>query len=240
MAGIAAYFARESVPQFEKILKPMIDCYITDSLCSFDGVIINPGEEPQLYDCQDINAMGVDRYQEIKNFYSDKMKKGSLIMFGIDHTICWSGDLECNDYVCVLNHSSNKYTIGNQILTAQHLAATYYDKFKKDIKTTLEDTVQTDINMIAYDSAKNFLMSANDGHQGIQMCHAYVKGYGFMLHENMVCLRNIIHDFTDCSQDACNMWESWYGHPLEPEVVRESDLSSGNMRKIKFNPKFSY
>jgi len=241
MAGIAAFFARESVPDFKDILKPMIDAYITRGVCNFEGVIINPEDNnPETYDCQDINAMGDKRYEPIADFYDDKMKKGSLLLFGIDQGICFSGDLECLDYVIFLNHSSNKYTIGEQKITAQSLADNYYDKYKKNIKKTLESTINTDINILAYDSAKKFLMSANDGHQGLQMCHAYVKGYGFMLHENMVCLRNIIHGFTACSEDACNMWETWYGHPLEPEVVRESDLISGNMRKIKFNPRYSY
>lgn len=241
MAGIAAFFARESVPEFEKIMKPMIDAYITHTSCDFDGVIINPDKDSvNTYDCQKVQSMGDNRYEEIKNFYDDNMKRGSLLLFGIDHELCWCGDIECNDYVVVLNHSSNKFAIGNQLITAQHIANNYYDKFQKNMKKTLEDTVETDINILAYDSAKKFLMSANDGHQGLQMCHAYVKGYGFMLHENMVCLRNIIHEFTACSEDACNMWETWYGHPLESEVIRESDLISGNMRKIKFNPKYSY
>lgn len=242
MAGIAAFFARESIPDFDVIMKPMIDSYITHDTCNFDAMIVDPEnpENVQSYDCQDIRSICKNRYEEIRNFYDDKMEVGSLLMFGIDTEIAYDGDCECGDFVAVLNHSSNKYAIGDQILTAQYIAKNYNRKFHKNMKKTLEDNCETDINMLAFDSAKKFLMSANDGHQGLQMCHAYVKGYGFMLHENMVCLRNIIHTITACSEDACNMWETWYGHPLESEVIRESDLISGNMRKIKFNPKYSY
>ena len=244
MAGIAAFFARESVPDFNVIIRPMIDSYITGPKHDVDCVMYNTNTgHYHAWDQNEVESFGEDRYKEFRTIYQDTFRPESVLLFGIDlkvQQVSFDGtnDKIHSDSIFMLNHSSNKFTIGSQEETAYYLANVY--RQHRDMKRTLECQIETDINILALDTKKKFIYSANDGHQGLQMCHAYIKGIGFMLHENMVCLRNIIHDVTACSEDAVNLWETWYGHPLESEVIRETDLISGNMRKIKFNPKYSY
>lgn len=238
MNGIAAFFARESVPGFKQILEPMCNAYLDYSNSRhIDATIIKPNREVIEWD-EDHNLMTSveDNYWESFNtFYSENMKVGDLIIFGIGTCVHFDKD----NQIIITNNSSNYRTFKDRQSVIEYLNNLYI-KNQRDMKRTLEECDQCDINLLACDIKKMNLMSANDGHAGIQMCHAYIKGIGFMLHQNMVCLRNIIHDFTDCSQDAVNLWETWYGHPLEGEVIRETDLESGAMRKIKFNPKWSY
>lgn len=245
MSGIAAFFARESVPDFESIIEPMINAYLDFSINQhIDAVVVDrsdrkQGELPIVHDFdgtyKEIEEDDA-KFNSLKTFYKDYMKIGNLMFFSVGHScVRWDKDKR----LVLANNSSNKRTFYKRLDTSEYLSKLYIDN-QRDMKRTLEDCDQCDINLLACDIQKENLMSANDGHAGIQMCHAYIKGIGFMLHQNMVCLRNIIHHFTDCSQDAVNLWETWYGHPLEGEVIRETDLESGSMRKIKFNPKFSY
>jgi len=237
MNGIGAFFARESVPGFNQILKPMCNAYVSTKEEQFINAVIIKKDKKDNNVIEwdyEFNGKGEIDYSSFENFYSDNMKLGDLIIFGVNVEVLYDSD---NKFV-ITNDSSNVRTFKTSEMSLSYLQL-LYSRYR-DMKRTLEDCQECDINLLACDVKKGTLMSANDGHAGIQMCHSYIKGIGFMLHENMVCLRNIIHDFTDCSQDAVNLWETWYGHPLEQEVIRETDLESGAMRKIKFNPKWSY
>ena len=242
MNGIAAFFARESVPDFKQILQPMCNAYLDYSnKRHIDATIIKPNREVIEWD-QDHDLMNMvhdDYWENFDLFYSDNMKVGDLIIFAVGTQIGSGVQYDSQNQIVFTNNSSNIRTFEKHDPVTDYLMNLYIEN-QRDMKRTLEKCDQCDINLLACDLKKMNLMSAHDGHAGIQMCHAYIKGIGFMLHQNMVCLRNIIHHFTDCSQDAVNLWETWYGHPLEPEVIRETDLESGSMRKIKFNPKWSY
>lgn len=240
MTGIGAFFARESVPDFESIMKPMLNAYLDyNNRRHVEATIIRPNTKEVIeWDCDHNILDEIDHnnyWKDFETFYSDNMSIGDLLIFGIGCSVIYNKD---NNFV-LANNSSNIRTFKNADSVTDYLCNLYIAK-NRDMKRTLESCDQCDINLLACDVNKMNLMSANDGHAGIQMCHAYIKGIGFFLHQNMVCLRNIIHHFTDCSQDAVNLWETWYGHPLEGEVIRETDLESGSMRKIKFNPKWSY
>lgn len=237
MAGIAAYFARECVPCYTDIIRPMINAYLTYKMTqNVNAVIIKKDSNVIEWD-YDYKELARDDFDSVfKEFYNNKVDVGDLIIIGVGKEIKYDSE---NKFI-ITNDSSNCRTFNEKNESAIEYLSKLYIDCKRDMKRTLEECDQCDINLIACDVKKMNLMTANDGHCGLQMCHAYVKGVGFMLHENMVCLRNIIHDFTDCSQDAVNLWETWYGHPLEAEVIRETDLESGAMRKIKFNPKWSY
>lgn len=241
MNGIGAFFARESVPAYKDLMRYMINAYMDDKRKHhLDAIIVKKDNSDPVYifdvdgDCY--HDIETNYFEVFEKFYNDNMKIGDLIIFSFDGRIVYD---ETEKFI-LANNSSNVSCFNDWKKFADNYLYKLYIKNQRDMKRTLEDCDQCDINLIACDLKKMNLMSANDGHCGIQMCHAYIKGIGFMLHQNMVCLRNIIHSFTDCSQDAVNLWETWYGHPLEQEVIRETDLESGAMRKIKFNPKWSY
>lgn len=237
MAGIAAYFARESVPSYTDIMRPMINAYLTYKMTQNINAVVIKKDSNIIewdYDYKELDRGDFD--SAFKEFYNNNVDVGDLIIIGVGKEIKYDSE---NKFI-ISNDSSNCRTFNKNNESAIEYLSKLYIDCKRDMKRTLEECDQCDINLIACDIKKMNLMTANDGHCGLQMCHAYIKGVGFMLHENMVCLRNIIHDFTDCSQDAVNLWETWYGHPLEAEVIRETDLESGAMRKIKFNPKWSY
>lgn len=250
MCGIGAFFARESVPDFKSIMKPMCNAYLDyNNRRHIDSIIIRPVRPDDIgnknikpsiieWDCDHNIQTEIEGnyWESFEMFFSDNMKVGDLLIFGIGTEVRYFKD----EQIVIANNSSNVRTFKDPKVNTLEYLVELYKKNQRDMKRTLEACDQCDINLLASDIKKMNLMSANDGHAGIQMCHAYIKGIGFMLHQNMVCLRNIIHDFTDCSQDAVNLWETWYGHPLEGEVIRETDLESGSMRKIKFNPKWSY
>lgn len=236
MAGIAAYFARESVPSYTDIMRSMINAYLTYRMTQNVNAVVVKKDSTVIewnYDYKELDRIDFDSV--FKEFYNN-VDVGDLIIIGVNKEIKYDSE---NKFI-IANDSSNCRTFNKNNESAIEYLSKLYIDCKRDMKRTLEECDQCDINLIACDVKKMNLMTANDGHCGLQMCHAYIKGVGFMLHENMVCLRNIIHDFTDCSQDAVNLWETWYGHPLEAEVIRETDLESGSMRKIKFNPKWSY
>ena len=87
---------------------------------------------------------------------------------------------------------------------------------------------------IVYDQHKDMLYTIVDFKP---LAHAYVKGLGFFLHSDVDCLRELIYDYTGCNRDGEFVWESWYGHYLSPGI-REIDLQSGFMRKVKYSPRF--
>lgn len=237
MAGIAAFFARESVPDYKFIMEPMLNSYLSfQDKHVIDAVIIKPNGEVVEWDYTIINGNVDELNDNFQLFYYENIRIHDLIIFSVDINLNYDKE---NRFI-LTNDSSNVRTFTKRSYSCDKYLMDLYVEQQRDMKRSLESCEQCDINLIACDLNKMNLMTANDGHQGLQMCHAYVKGVGFMLHENMVCLRNIIHKFTDCSQDAVNLWETWYGHPLESEVIRETDLESGSMRKIKFNPKWSY
>lgn len=87
---------------------------------------------------------------------------------------------------------------------------------------------------IIFDGKKDMLYTIVDFKP---LAHSYLKGLGFFLHSDVECIRDVIYKYTGCNRDGEFLWESWYGHLLSPGI-REIDLQSGFMRKIKYSPRY--
>lgn len=70
------------------------------------------------------------------------------------------------------------------------------------------------------------------------LAHMYLRGYGYFLHSDNVCLSGVLEEFTGCIRDGVNVWESWYHHDLDGFSIVEVDLDSGFQFVQKYRPRF--
>lgn len=57
-----------------------------------------------------------------------------------------------------------------------------------------------------------------------------MRGLGFFINSHMEPIRRVIEEVCHTARDGMNLWENWYGHPLDSQHYREIDLDSGFMR----------
>ncbi len=88
---------------------------------------------------------------------------------------------------------------------------------------------------IFYDMKKDMLYVVNDH---MPIAHGYLKGVGFFLHSDCDVIRNIIFDMTGCRKDGVCVWEMYYAHYLDGGAIRQIDLDSGFMCKMKYTPRY--
>jgi asparagine synthetase B (glutamine-hydrolysing) len=264
MCGIAAFFARESIPDFSVLDKLFrwTEKRGQDG-CGFAWIrntknkkreIHLVGKDPGLYSQDNLVK------KTIESVVYPNMVIGDVLIFisraapetetetdvnRIEQTLQPIIDKE-NGLVVVHNGA-----VSNSILQSlKNVADGIPYKFKTDIDSeaiiasylvhqrnakSCFEYLSGGFAVIMYDEKKDMLYVVNDFKP---IAHAYVKGVGFFLHSDNDCLGEIIHDMTGCSRDGVFLWESWYHHYLEGGSVKEIDLQSGYMRKTKYSPRY--
>ena len=107
-------------------------------------------------------------------------------------------------------------------------------KFKRNCKNAFE-YLSGGFAAIIFDEQKDCLIVANDH---MQIAHSCLRGTGFFLHSELDTLKEIIFDITKCAKDGVNIWEMWYAHYLDGGAIREIDLQSGFMKKVAYTPRY--
>ena len=258
MCGLAGFFARESVPTYT----------VLDSLFSWSekrgvdgfGLYINnrDGTDPTV-----IRRTG--RYSDPENkelvqrIVSKTLKIGSLVLAisrAQPETEPATKDASRIQPImgtfkgsrCVVLHNGavsnkiynelkgwvleNNYSYTSNI-DSEAILVSYY-KYNKNIKDTME-FLSGGFAAIMYDEKKDMLYVINDFKP---IAHGYVRGLGFFLASDNDCLSEIIYNYTGMNRDGVFLWESHYHHYLSGNAIREIDLQSGFMRKIKYSPRY--
>lgn len=132
----------------------------------------------------------------------------------------------------VYNELKDSYEYKTKIDSEAIIAA--YIKFKRDPVKAFE-YLSGGFATIFYDSVKDMLYVVNDH---MPIAHGYLKGVGFFLHSDVDVIRSIIFDMTGCRKDGVCVWEMYYAHYLDGGAVRQIDLDSGFMCKMKYTPRY--
>lgn len=263
MCGISAFFARESIPDFSVIDKLFSDMQKRGS----DGFgctwIRNINGKRTI----DLTYRNVKNYSDpeckkkIKDEIYPQLKIGDILI-GIQRA---SPETESATDVNRIEKTLQPVVNKNHGLVIVHNGAvsrriddelrswsikTREYKFKTDIdsEAILCSIVKYQRNLknafeylsggfavIGFDEQKDSLFVANDH---MQIAHGYIRGIGFFLHSDCDTIGKIIQDVTGMNRDGVFIWESHYHHFLDGHAIREIDLQSGFMKKIKYNPRY--
>ena len=111
-----------------------------------------------------------------------------------------------------------------------------YLKHNRNIKEALE-YLSGGMACLFIDKSKNILYTWNDH---LPLSHSYIRGdLGcYFLHSSDECLREIVKKTCHATQDGVNIWEQWYGHPLNGPRIKCIDLDSGFVSTIKYSPRY--
>lgn len=214
MKKIAVHFARESVPS-RKILEPFLE-----SFSEIHYVIIKRGDNKHKGNISGSYVPNPNGKELLYKTITSHMDIGDILLVSEELKMIYNNDMliyasnECGD-------KSNKFTSEfNNIYAAT----------KKSPDLTFDFMLSDGFteSLIAYDQNKDCLYVYNKHDNSI--AHAYVRGFGFFVHTDMQPLRDTIQAVCHVARDGMNLWENWYGHPLEGKTYREIDLDSGFMR----------
>lgn len=214
---IALFYARESVPNLK-----ILDCYFKDikevwPKHDIELVIINRtfvnNEEKRVSRKQS----HVTSYSDFLNFMYDNLRIGGIAIAS-----------SMNDrYVKNVEYGDDSVEVS---ITKEYDISfrKIYEKNKKDpLNTFLECKNRMDM-VLYYDSLKDCLYEWH--RKNNWMSHGYVRGLGFFINSHMEPIRRVIEEVCHSARDGMNLWENWYGHPLDSQHYREIDLDSGFMR----------
>jgi len=104
----------------------------------------------------------------------------------------------------------------------------------RNIKKTCE-YLSGGFAVIMYDSFKDQLYVWNDFKP---IAQAYVRGHGYLLSSDNENLGKIVQSLTGTTRDGICMWENYYHHYMSGGSIREMDMDSGFMKKIKYSPRY--
>jgi len=254
MCGLATFFARESVPDWEAL----------DTLFSYTerrgqdgfGIYLNnrDGSGPVI---MRFPGKYSDHREEIKAI-RPMMKIGSIVIAisrAAPETEAATTDvnkiqpIRNDEHKIVVAHNgavsnkihrelqdwaktSGEYEFGTEIDSESILAA--YIQKHKNVKDMMQ-YLSGGFAAIMYDEEQDVLNVINDH---MQIAHGYIKGIGFFLSSELECLDKIIYDNLGVNRDGVNIWEMYYHHYLGGGYIRQVDLQSGFMRKVKYTPRY--
>lgn len=142
----------------------------------------------------------------------------------------------CNKiYKEMVNHA---YGHPNQfkfetVIDSEAIAAAYVF-FGRNIQRTCE-YLSGGFAVIMYDMFKDQLYVWNDFKP---IAQAYVKGHGYLLASDNENLGEIVQSLTGTVRDGICMWENYYHAYMSGGAIREMDLDSGFIKKIKYSPRY--
>lgn len=203
------YFARESVSG-KRILEPFLK--------DFDEI-----HYVLIRRSGDRNNISGSCFEDRESFYNlikKHMEVGDILLVAEDDSMIFKKD----HIICASMEISNDENKFSQEFFNIYKVSKYSPESTFDFM--LSDGF-TDA-LIAYDKKKDCLYVYNRDDNII--AHAYIRGIGFFVHTEMKPLRDAIQVVCHVARDGMNLWENWYGHPLEGRTYREIDLDSGFMR----------
>ncbi len=262
MCGITAFFARESVPDI-KVIDQLFTGAENRGIDGFGYVWIKVCHDGKRH-IADVKRFA-EPYSEVRehvlNEFDGKMKIGDLII-GIARAAPETepmtdvNELERTLQPILDRQNSNivvhNGAVSNSILQNLKVSCAEFDKYHfhtdidseailasymihgKNIKYTME-FLSGGFASIMYDEEKDMMYAITDFKP---IAQAYIKGLGFFLHSDNDVLGEIICDATGCRKDGVCMWENFFHHYLSGPTIREIDLQSGFVKKIKYSPRY--
>jgi len=264
MCGISAFFARESVPDFE-VLDTLFKGMMSRGQDGFGLCWIhnykNDGRKIQMVHRSGKNyddSSNIDIVKTIRH----QMNIGDVLI-GIQRAApetesltdpnrlkqtmqpIYSAD---NRLVCVHNGSVSGRT-HNELREWSKTSGEYVFRTEIDSESIIAATVRFRRNMkdvfqylsggfavIMYDEIKDCLYVVNDH---MQIAHSYSRVVGgFMLHSELGPLENVLGKYHGVLKDGVNIWENYYHHFLDGHAIRKIDLQSGCMSKQSYTPRY--
>lgn len=213
------FFARESVPNTSILSEFLFDysnCDMIDTECSIAIIKRSDRQNKKIifYDTEENSHY----YQDVIGWINENMNIGDVLMASRDAMYVMVDDDEVSLEMSLCPDTS-----------ARSFHLTYQSK-KRDPGSAMEftDTENTISHLLFYDGQKDKLYEYNriDG----EMSHGYIRGVGFFIHKDLGAIRSVIQMICHTARDGMNLWEDWYGHPLDNKHYREIDLDSGFMR----------
>lgn len=218
---IALFYARESVPNLKilnEYFKDFENCWPAYNI---ELVVINRTFVNNQVKIVNRRHVDVESYLDLLRFISDNLKIGGIAIMSVmnDRRI---KSIEYGDDSAEVSVCRNE---NNEVFRE------IYEDNKKDALNSFLDCLTYMDIVIYYDSLKDCLYEWH--RKDDQMSHGYIRGLGFFINSNMEPIRRVIQEVCHTSRDGMNLWENWYGHPLDSKHYREIDLDSGFMRIVE-------
>ncbi len=250
MCGIAAFVARESIPD-ETILTKLLESTERRGTDGFGVVIVNR-HKIKVYKTLDLYT---SKLADVMEFVNDNLKIGDILIAisraapetepsssyknlqpivnkELGLALVHNGAVSNNIYEEIKNRSDNDYTYISDIDSEAILSA--YTFFGKNIKTTCQ-YLSGGFASIMYDQQQHQLYYWTD-HK--PLAQAYIRGIGYFLASDNDVLGDIIEDVTGCKRDGICLWEDWYHHYISGHRIKKLDIDSGFITNIKYSPRY--
>jgi 7-cyano-7-deazaguanine synthase in queuosine biosynthesis len=255
MCGIAMFFARESVPDYD-VLDTLFTWSEKRGIDGFGIVHILRCGNKITTRCLNTDKPYSEYKDEVKKFLSSEIEVGDIIV-AISRALPETESptskinkqpIENSGLVVVHNgavtksvdndlrkwskENPEKYSYCTSIDSESILAS--YVKHNSNIKDAME-YISGGFASIMVDLYKKKIYLITDFKP---LAHSYIRGVGYFVASDVGCLREVVQKITHSPRDGMNLWEDWYAHYLRGGRIKEIDIDSGMTRTISYNPRY--
>lgn len=261
MSGIAAFFARESVPDYKYIdmLFKGIEKRGQDGF-GF-SIVKNKGSsfgERIGYNSRTVKSYSEDIEDSRESFYRLDPSVGEVIIAASKSASEMEPDVDDpyqliqpivrHDHGIVMVHDGSvSRKIHDEIVNqsdqidfkyqtdmeSESIIAAYL-LAKRDMKIAME-YLSGGFAIIMFDELQNRLYLVNDYKP---LAWGYIRGIGLFVCSDVEPIADIVHEISGVERCGISLWEDFYYHPISGPRIQSIDLDSGFVRKEKYSPRY--
>lgn len=255
MCGIAMFFARESVPDYN-ILDSLFTWSEKRGIDGFGIVhILNCGNRLTTR-CLYTDKPYSEYRDKVMKFLSGKVEVGDIILAisrALPETEAPTSKITMqpieNHNLVVVHNGAVAKSIDDALrnwsrenhelfsyctsIDSESILASYV-KHNFNIKESMEH-ISGGFASIIVDLSKKKIYLITDFKP---LAHSYIRGVGYFVASDVGCLREIVQKITHAPRDGMNLWEDWYAHYLRGGRIKEIDIDSGMTRTISYRPRY--